>query len=519
MMEAIIQGVVSNVVFASVLAVFAWLVGRFAKRPHLSYLLWLLVLVKLVTPPVVSIPCIEPIQAAEVASDEAGRLLPMEVTALENVSVESASSLGVSSALMMVFSLVSVVVLIWTIVRAIAFHHLVIAETRPVPPKVDKMARQLASAIGLRKLPELCVTTANLSPMVWWMGKRVRVILPEAMFETMSDDQCCWVLVHELTHVKRRDHIVRWLECFAGVLFWWNPVMWWARKQLRIYEEWCCDTEVLEVMEAQPKDYAHALLSVVEKLVVPGGRPPVMASQMNSGGQLEQRINIIMNQEKIRKTSKLIRAGVFAGVAVTLPMGIVTAEGDDRKEKAAYKDAYKAPTMDVIKQRLDAAVKAGELTQEQADQKLEYYKKNQGQKGKRSGMRARYREYEQELKKKVAAGELSEEEAKEKLMHMKKRIAMASKKKDAYAAPSIEQVKRRLDAAVEAGELSQEDADLKLKHYQERLKRGQSDRLDKAPSIDEVKRAHAKAVKSGRMTQEQADARLKEFMKRQSGAE
>lgn len=471
MMDAIIQGVVSNVAFATVLAVAAWLVGRFAKRPHLSYLLWLLVLVKLVTPPVVSIPCIEPIQAAEVALGESGRVLVVDVSTMDNLSVGRTSSLGLSSALMMVFSLVSFVVLIWTIVRAIAFHRLVMAETRPVSPKFDRMARQLASTIGLRKLPELCVTKANLSPMVWWMGARVRVIFPEAMFETMSDDQCRWVLVHELTHVKRRDHIVRWLECLAGVLFWWNPVMWWARKQLRIYEEWCCDTEVLEVMEAQPKDYAHALLSVVEKLVVPGGRPPVMASQMNSGGYLEQRINIIMNQEKIRKTSKLIRAGVLAGAAMTLPIGIVTAEGDVRKDKAAYKDAYTAPTMDAIKQRLDAAVKAGKLTQEQADQKLEYYKQNQGQKGKPSAMRERYRAYKKELYQKVDAGELTEEEAEKKLAQMKKRIASASKKKDAYAAPSIEQVKQRLDAAVESGQLSQEDADKKLEHYRQRMQK------------------------------------------------
>ncbi len=37
-----------------------------------------------------------------------------------------------------------------------------------------------------------------------------------------------WVVAHELAHVWRRDHLVRWLEWVACVVFWWNPVAWWA---------------------------------------------------------------------------------------------------------------------------------------------------------------------------------------------------------------------------------------------------------------------------------------------------
>lgn len=48
----------SNACFALALAIVAMVVGKTTKRPHLANLLWLLVLVKLVTPPLVTIPCV-----------------------------------------------------------------------------------------------------------------------------------------------------------------------------------------------------------------------------------------------------------------------------------------------------------------------------------------------------------------------------------------------------------------------------------------------------------------------------
>src|SRR5262249_20361945 len=48
--------VLSNVVVAALLAVLAWCVDRVCRRPALTHALWLLVLIKLVTPPFVTVP-------------------------------------------------------------------------------------------------------------------------------------------------------------------------------------------------------------------------------------------------------------------------------------------------------------------------------------------------------------------------------------------------------------------------------------------------------------------------------
>jgi len=58
MTDLFLQIGLSNACFSLALAIVAVVVGATVKRPHLTNLLWLLVLVKLVTPPLVTIPVV-----------------------------------------------------------------------------------------------------------------------------------------------------------------------------------------------------------------------------------------------------------------------------------------------------------------------------------------------------------------------------------------------------------------------------------------------------------------------------
>src|SRR5215510_5872185 len=55
-MTTFLHVALANLAVASILAVLAIVVGRFCRRPALVHSLWLLVLLKLVTPPLVQLP-------------------------------------------------------------------------------------------------------------------------------------------------------------------------------------------------------------------------------------------------------------------------------------------------------------------------------------------------------------------------------------------------------------------------------------------------------------------------------
>ncbi|MBI2478489.1 MAG: hypothetical protein HYV60_07575, partial [Planctomycetia bacterium] len=55
-MTSILETAVSNVLLAATLAIMALVVSRLWKNPHVAHLLWVIVLAKLVTPPLWNVP-------------------------------------------------------------------------------------------------------------------------------------------------------------------------------------------------------------------------------------------------------------------------------------------------------------------------------------------------------------------------------------------------------------------------------------------------------------------------------
>ena len=124
------------------------------------------------------------------------------------------------------------------------------------------------------------------------------------------DRELRWVLAHELAHIKRRDHLVRWLEWLACVAFWWNPVVWWARRNLRLDEEDACDAFVLEHIDGQPRSYARTLLAAVEVMAQPGARAPSLATGIDAAESLERRLkNMIVSPVQQRPAPRRLLAG------------------------------------------------------------------------------------------------------------------------------------------------------------------------------------------------------------------
>ena len=100
--------------------------------------------------------------------------------------------------------------------------------------------------------------------------------MPAELWDRLDDGERDSLLAHELAHLRRRDHWVRWLEVLATAAYWWHPACWWARRALREAEEQCCDAWVLWARPGGLPSYAAALLETLDFLSArPGSDPPV----------------------------------------------------------------------------------------------------------------------------------------------------------------------------------------------------------------------------------------------------
>jgi beta-lactamase regulating signal transducer with metallopeptidase domain len=396
----------SNLCLSLALATVAFAVGRQRARPHLSHLLWLLVLGVLVTPPLVTAPVVSVPGLGLAASgsvDDLGLALDADALAaaagadLSGVDdlASGASAWSGSRGMALVWLLGSLVVLGLSLTRVARFHRWLGPASEPAPAHVQRVADDLAGRLGLARTPAVEVVAARLSPMVWWVGGPVRVLLPAELVSTLDATGLRHVLGHELAHVRRRDHLVRWLEWLACVAFWWNPVAWWARHQLRVHEELCCDALVLEALRPEPRPYATSLLTVAEFLSVSALRPPALASGIDSGGSLERRFTMILSSRGPTPVSRLMTLALAVallplGVAHTQDAGVAVAQdltAEALREQIhlgelSVDDArllwadvlppdWVAEKYQAVADKLDAGVAEGHLTAEEAELKKE----------------------------------------------------------------------------------------------------------------------------------------------------
>lgn len=87
------------------------------------------------------------------------------------------------------------------------------------------------------------------------------IVVPQCFFTEYTEQQQKLVLTHELQHIKRGDLYWNLLVILVHAAFWFNPLVWLARKHFHLCQEVSCDERVLQNAKKDEKlSYLHALL-------------------------------------------------------------------------------------------------------------------------------------------------------------------------------------------------------------------------------------------------------------------
>jgi beta-lactamase regulating signal transducer with metallopeptidase domain len=357
-----------NAALAAGLAVGVAVVARLVRRPALAHALWLLVLLKLLTPPLVGVPL--PLAPAgeptvdEEAAAEAAAAMPIELRAeaalvapaeaprprLGGPAASPARRLTVPwrEGLAGVWLLGSVVWFLRTGWHVGRFQRL-LRHARPAPVDLQDRARALAARLGLKRCPPLSLVPGVVSPMVWPVGQLPRLLFPTLLLDRLDAGQRDALVLHELAHVRRRDRWVRLVELVATGLYWWHPVVWWARREIHEAEEQCCDAWVVWGSAGAGRTYALALLEAVAFFSASRPALPAAASGIGPIPHLRRRLTMIVQAQTPRSLSWPAFLAVVGLGVVLLPLVPVRAQQPAAKPKTAPKPATPpAPTEELI---------------------------------------------------------------------------------------------------------------------------------------------------------------------------
>jgi beta-lactamase regulating signal transducer with metallopeptidase domain len=332
MAMSVMHAMLGNAAVAAVLALLALGVRCTCRSPAVRHLAWLLVLLKLVTPPLFFIPL--PVLPASWGAPPADPVprgssivsSPPSPTGTRNIPSEGVVWVPAwwqgdwvkwaSHGAVAVWIAGAAGWVVWQGRRIVRFRRRV-ARAEDAGPEVAAATRRIALALGVASPPAVKAATGIGSPMLWGWGQSTVVLFPRELLARLAPEARDTLLAHELAHFLRRDHWVRVLELVATALYWWHPAVWLARAGIEVAEEECCDMWVVGELGASPRRYAEALLATVD-FVAELRRPclPPGACAANRGVQLlYRRLAGIIDA---KRPSRLPRSVLVRAVALAV---------------------------------------------------------------------------------------------------------------------------------------------------------------------------------------------------------
>ena len=332
--------IAQNVVVTAALALVVAVACRLLRvGPVARHALWVLVLIKFITPQLVVWPWALPdplglsvesraIEGEPIADASGRRLgdvilaqyesLPTSngATILQRRAAEPAPS-DLTVWLLAVWITGSVFLLGLEALRVWRLHRRVSSGSAP-DEALDDRVRALARSLSAPYV-RVRVVEGISSPMIWAAG-RPQLLWPADLPPDSSDACIDGLIVHELAHIRRRDHVIGWIELAAGVVWWWNPLFWFVRASRREQAELACDAWVISVLPNGRRAYAESLLALS------GGERSRTAPSMavvgiraTSRRVLERRLVMIMKGSTPLRLPVMGIAGLAFAAAMTLP--------------------------------------------------------------------------------------------------------------------------------------------------------------------------------------------------------
>jgi len=151
-----------------------------------------------------------------------------------------------------------------------------------------------------------------------------------------SQERVC-VILHEQIHVRRYDHIIKFVAYFILCLHWFNPLVWLAFMLMGMDMEMSCDESVLREMgiEETKKKYSLSLVALATE------RHIISSSPISFGESgIKGRVKNVLNFKKRSKLASIFAILFAAGVGIGLMIGQVEARVDTDVDNTV--DAYES---------------------------------------------------------------------------------------------------------------------------------------------------------------------------------
>jgi beta-lactamase regulating signal transducer with metallopeptidase domain/protocatechuate 3,4-dioxygenase beta subunit len=180
-------------------------------------------------------------------------------------------------------------------------------------PGVVESGARAAKALGLARL-EVLEGPRVASPVTVGLV-RARVLLPQCLAATLARDELDAVLLHEGSHVARRDPLAGTLARLARAVHWFDPLAWVATRRLLEAQERVADAAVVERRDVEPTRYVACLARLAERAI---GARGALAGIAGRPGSLERRVEALLDPRALPSSRSTPRGRALAAGLASL---------------------------------------------------------------------------------------------------------------------------------------------------------------------------------------------------------
>jgi beta-lactamase regulating signal transducer with metallopeptidase domain len=187
------------------------------------------------------------------------------------------------------------------------------------------------------------------------------VVLVPPGSDAWDEERWLHVLTHELAHVRQRDALALICAQVACALYWFNPLVWWARRRLEVEREAAADERVLAA-GVLPSAYALTLLSVATEAWAPDALVASGSVAAARGEGVASRVEAIVSGRTGRplaaRSAWLVAAAVAGGALIPGCIGGATESSTPEPEHGPSDAAQSTTGSKSLAEEVAAAVGA-----------------------------------------------------------------------------------------------------------------------------------------------------------------
>ncbi len=189
---------------------------------------------------------------------------------------------------------------------------------RYVPLRDERVGRILDDCkelLHIRRAIPILTTNKARTPALYGL-LRPKILMCAASMAQLGEHELRHVFLHELSHYRRKDIAVNWLLTVLRLVYFFNPLVWYAFHKIREDGEAACDAAALRYLGADERlSYGSTVLKLL-RLNSESSFIPVTAGLSKNKQSVKRRILMIGHFNKSKWTGTLLAVLLMAALVL-----------------------------------------------------------------------------------------------------------------------------------------------------------------------------------------------------------